>query len=282
MPRAARRSLEDILTRALLAYFAETPPHAAAQAAPDCAPPLPRLVLIAHPGLASDCLRGTLSERGYSVAMYSLYEIAGAGGVDADLVILSMSQYQPEALAVIRQRVEEIRGAAPDIPIMAMIENAEREAMRELAALGLAALVLGPLSARIALATIHLVLLGGSQVTAEIRLDPDNGAGRESCRAVAADQAPRDPIALENFTGREVALLTRLREGMQNKVIAHELGIAESTVKVHLRNIMAKLHASNRTQVASMLAGAELLRGHGARLSGDLDPVPVRGAEPAR
>ena len=45
-------------------------------------------------------------------------------------------------------------------------------------------------------------------------------------------------------------MLRSLREGHQNKIIAHRLGISESTVKVHLRNIMKKLNASNRTQVA--------------------------------
>ncbi len=49
-------------------------------------------------------------------------------------------------------------------------------------------------------------------------------------------------------------MLRSLREGHQNKIIAHQLGISESTVKVHLRNIMKKLRASNRTQAALGLA----------------------------
>ena len=52
------------------------------------------------------------------------------------------------------------------------------------------------------------------------------------------------------LTSRECDVLRMLREGRQNKIIAFELGISESTVKVHLRNMMKKLHASNRTQVA--------------------------------
>ena len=56
-----------------------------------------------------------------------------------------------------------------------------------------------------------------------------------------------------SFTPREIEVLHRLRQGLQNKIIAYELGISESTVKVHLRNVMKKLNASNRTQVAFML-----------------------------
>ena len=46
----------------------------------------------------------------------------------------------------------------------------------------------------------------------------------------------------------------RCRRGKANKIIAYELKMRESTVKVHVRNIMKKLHATNRTEVA-YLAG---------------------------
>jgi DNA-binding NarL/FixJ family response regulator len=38
--------------------------------------------------------------------------------------------------------------------------------------------------------------------------------------------------------------------GKPNKIIAYELGMSESTVKVHVRNIMQKMGATNRTQAA--------------------------------
>jgi DNA-binding NarL/FixJ family response regulator len=52
------------------------------------------------------------------------------------------------------------------------------------------------------------------------------------------------------LTKRELELLEKVQRGLQNKVIAYELGICESTVKVHMRNLMRKLKATNRTQVA--------------------------------
>ena len=45
-------------------------------------------------------------------------------------------------------------------------------------------------------------------------------------------------------------MVEALRRGKANKAIAHELNMQESTVKVHVRNIMQKLKARNRTQVA--------------------------------
>ncbi len=52
------------------------------------------------------------------------------------------------------------------------------------------------------------------------------------------------------FTARQVAVLAVLRQGKANKRIAHELNMREGTVKVHIRNIMKKLKAKNRTEVA--------------------------------
>ncbi len=52
------------------------------------------------------------------------------------------------------------------------------------------------------------------------------------------------------FTSRQAAVVEALRQGKANKIIAYELNMCESTVKVHVRNIMKKLNAKNRTQVA--------------------------------
>ncbi|MFC5584144.1 LuxR C-terminal-related transcriptional regulator [Nitratireductor kimnyeongensis] len=52
------------------------------------------------------------------------------------------------------------------------------------------------------------------------------------------------------FTAREAEVAEALRRGKANKIIAYELQLCESTVKVHIRNIMKKLNATNRTEVA--------------------------------
>jgi len=52
------------------------------------------------------------------------------------------------------------------------------------------------------------------------------------------------------LTPRQMAVLDHLKLGKANKVIAYELAMSESTVKVHIRNIMKKMKATNRTEVA--------------------------------
>jgi two-component system nitrate/nitrite response regulator NarL len=52
------------------------------------------------------------------------------------------------------------------------------------------------------------------------------------------------------LSARERSILLCLVEGESNKVIARRIGIAESTVKVHVKTILRKIRAQNRTQAA--------------------------------
>jgi DNA-binding NarL/FixJ family response regulator len=56
------------------------------------------------------------------------------------------------------------------------------------------------------------------------------------------------------FTPREASVANALRKGKANKIIAYELNMCESTVKVHIHNIMRKLGATNRAEVAFKLS----------------------------
>jgi DNA-binding NarL/FixJ family response regulator len=56
------------------------------------------------------------------------------------------------------------------------------------------------------------------------------------------------PLGL--VTARELAVIRAIQQGKSNKIIAHELNMCESTVKVHVRNVMKKLKAKNRTEAA--------------------------------
>ena len=63
-----------------------------------------------------------------------------------------------------------------------------------------------------------------------------------------ADAPAADP---DQLTERELEVLALVTQGLRNKEIAAELGISENTAKYHLRNILAKLHAQSRTEVAA-------------------------------
>lgn len=55
---------------------------------------------------------------------------------------------------------------------------------------------------------------------------------------------------LEKLSPREREILAYLARGLSNKVIARELNLAESTVKIHVQGILRKFNMASRVQVA--------------------------------
>lgn len=66
--------------------------------------------------------------------------------------------------------------------------------------------------------------------------------------SVPARQLTPTRQRLESLTPQQARILALVSEGMLNKQIAHELSIAESTVKAHVTVIMRKLGVQTRTQ----------------------------------
>jgi len=56
----------------------------------------------------------------------------------------------------------------------------------------------------------------------------------------------------ETLTAREIEVLLQVAEGNRNRDIGEKLFIAEETVKVHIKHIMDKLGASDRTQAVAI------------------------------
>ncbi len=56
----------------------------------------------------------------------------------------------------------------------------------------------------------------------------------------------------ESLTTREIEVLTQIAEGNRNRDIGEKLFITEETVKVHVKHIMEKLSASDRTQAVAI------------------------------
>jgi len=55
----------------------------------------------------------------------------------------------------------------------------------------------------------------------------------------------------DRLTDREVQVLRLVTTGLRNKEIAAQLGITENTAKFHLKNILEKLHAESRVELAT-------------------------------
>jgi len=69
----------------------------------------------------------------------------------------------------------------------------------------------------------------------------------------------RQKAGFGNFqlTGREQEVQRLITIGMSNKMIGRKLGIAEGTVKIHVKNLMRKLNVHTRLEVAVLTMAAE-------------------------
>ena len=64
------------------------------------------------------------------------------------------------------------------------------------------------------------------------------------------DKVPAPAVMMDELTTREADVLRLVAEGRTNREIAEGLCVAENTAKIHLRNILHKLHLRNRVQAA--------------------------------
>jgi DNA-binding NarL/FixJ family response regulator len=90
---------------------------------------------------------------------------------------------------------------------------------------------------------------------------PDAIGGATGGSGAGATGSARDGRAPDQLTPRELEVLELVTRGLRNKEIAARLGITENTTKYHLRNILEKLHAESRTEVAARAVREGLFEG---------------------
>ncbi|AEH87408.1 MULTISPECIES: response regulator transcription factor [Mesorhizobium] len=136
-----------------------------------------------------------------------------------------------------------VRKAHP-APVAILADTDELEQILRALGYGAKAYIPSSLRFEICVEAINFVIAGGTFVPAS------SLAGLH--KTIEADVEMPRPMA-SVFTERQEDVVQALRRGKANKIIAHELNLRESTVKVHIRNIMKKLKATNRTEAVYML-----------------------------
>lgn len=81
-------------------------------------------------------------------------------------------------------------------------------------------------------------------------------AARPSHRHSGHSLPPQLPLS-----GRQHEVMQAMSRGLSNKDIAREMGLSPETVKVHLREIFARLGARTRTEAVAIYTGNEPIRG---------------------
>ena len=74
----------------------------------------------------------------------------------------------------------------------------------------------------------------------------------DKCVPAAVAAALAEHAGDQALTNREIEVLRHVAAGNSNKVVAHRLCVSEDTVKAHMRNILVKLCASDRTHAVTI------------------------------
>ncbi len=203
------------------------------------------LAIIDSRSLFADCLVSGLLELGFEGQVRHYRSVAGWLAETLDpagpsvLVLLSTAGRDPAAARCEWTALLAAHGGRH--PVVLLADDDGTDALVDAFEAGVRGYIPMSLPLNILAQALDLVLAGGTFVPAT---------------AVARRFAP-DPVVgnVARFTGRQGDVLNALLKGASNKLIAYELSMAESTVKVHVRNIMRKLKARNRTHVAFLLNG---------------------------
>ena len=142
-------------------------------------------------------------------------------------------------------------------PLIVISDRDDIDIILESLRLGVRGYIVSSLGLGVTLEAIRLVAAGGTFVPATSLHRLSNPAGQ---RNGSSGSATFPQASIGGLTPREMAVLNCLREGKSNKIIAYQLGMCENTAKAHVRNVLKKLGATNRTE-AAYLAHTHLMGG---------------------
>ncbi|RJF77315.1 DNA-binding response regulator [Azospirillum cavernae] len=139
--------------------------------------------------------------------------------------------------------ISALQAKQPNAKIVVVSASEAHNDVRDALENGAAGYIPKSSSVKIMLSALDLIFSGGVYVPATVLRDSGEAEPRGAV-------LPADPQLEQLLTHRQREVLDRLREGKSNKQIAHELGLSEGTVKIHMTAIFKSLGVRNRTQAA--------------------------------
>jgi DNA-binding NarL/FixJ family response regulator len=222
----------------------------------------PRIVLIDPRPLTRESVVNLLTNAAREfgvVPVSSVDEVPDEVLAKARLVVFNVG------FALLSQRwvSDEIRmigSRMPEVPLIVLCDSDDINQVTGALARGVRGYIPTTFSPRVAVEAMRLVHAGGTFIPASALKqcgnghhpaeNPAPGLAEPATQAEGNDGGAGQAELLRVLTPRQKEVLRLLCEGKPNKIIAHALKMQEGTVKVHVRQIMKKLNATNRTQVA--------------------------------
>ncbi|MGH8504593.1 MAG: LuxR C-terminal-related transcriptional regulator [Stenotrophobium sp.] len=171
----------------------------------------------------------------------SLRTLEEAVQVHSDIDLILLDLHMPGALGF--SSLVFLRGERPEVPVIIISSNNHPRTIRRAQQFGAAGFI--PKSAPV------------ERMLEAVRHVLDGGVWYPALAVEKSEDDARLAAKLAQLTPQQMRVLMCIADGLLNKQIAYELGLAENTVKVHVTAILRKLECHSRTQVAVLVKALE-------------------------
>jgi DNA-binding NarL/FixJ family response regulator len=203
------------------------------------------LALIDRRALERECLAHGLAIHNIGMKVVACSDLEEWGDTKRDLGLPRAILFNAGNTDIndenLSEEIKTLVTAMAPTPVIVLSNSQELPEVLHIIQLGVRGYIPSSVSIDVCIQAIGLAIAGGRFVPASSLLNMRESLGISKMAR---------PASASTFTSRQSAVAQALRCGKANKVIASELNLCESTIKVHIRNIMKKLGATNRTEVA--------------------------------
>ncbi len=134
------------------------------------------------------------------------------------------------------ESLKQIHTLAPKMKIIVVSASEDSRTIRTILATGVKGYIPKRSEVKVFNNALKLIIEGGSYV-------PPNLLENTAINTLSGRN-----IGIKMLTTRQSQVLDLIAQGKSNKQIAYDMGVSESTVKLHINALLRSLHVSNRTQ----------------------------------
>jgi two-component system nitrate/nitrite response regulator NarL len=158
-----------------------------------------------------------------------------------------------DATATLAGLVADLRAQCPSVHVVVLADDVEPAALVEAYQAGLSGVCSTAMSRDALIKALELVMMGETFIPVALALRLRALFRRsevQPCSSNSPAPAAETVVPPSKLSAREAEILHCLMEGSTNKSIARKFDVAEATIKVHVKAILRKIKAANRTQAA--------------------------------